>query len=131
MDNSTFLDRLYEQGKIKERTACIKLREEKKGKSEFILGGCDVEAVEWKTLIRLDNVYTGWKVTLDKLVVRSPDGDSELLTLSPNHQAVLDTGAQAKIGNEKNHLKTATCLHCLMITNYKYFNKSKVFRRNI
>ncbi|XP_055316204.1 pepsin A-like [Sitodiplosis mosellana] len=88
-DNSTVVDRLYEQGQIKKRMACLKLHTQNEEKdSEMIIGGCDVEADYWLPV--LGESY--WAVTLTKIILRSPTDNTELLSLDVNVQAVLDTG---------------------------------------
>lgn len=100
-DNKTFLDRLVEQGQIKSRRACVKLREKKTAESEFILGGCDVETKNYAPVMKKSGKYTGWRLNMTKVVLRSPDDQSEVLSLEPYHETVLDTGAGNNLGNEQ------------------------------
>lgn len=101
-DNSTIIDRLYEQGQIKKRVCCVKLREQKKTskKSEFIIGGCDVEADYWIPVMKINGKYTGWRFNLTKVVLRSRTDNSELLSVETNNEAVFDTGAGSILSNE-------------------------------
>lgn len=98
-DKSSIIDRLYEQGQIKKRISCVKLREKGKSKSEFIIGGCDVETDHWAPVLKINDHYTGWRFNLTKVVLRSTTDDSELLTIETNNEAVLDTGAGSSVGN--------------------------------
>lgn len=93
IDDSTPIDRLYEQGQVKKRIACVKLRKEKESKSEVLFGGCDVDAANWIPVIEVNGKRTGWRVKLTKVVLRSTKDNSELLTIEPNNESVLDTGA--------------------------------------
>lgn len=99
-DNTTIIDRFVEQGQTKKRIACIKLRPEKVSKSEFIIGGCDVAADSYAPVMQINNAYTGWRIKLTKMVLRSTEDNSELLTFEPNHETVLDTGAGTSLGNK-------------------------------
>lgn len=98
-DNSSMIDRLYEQGLVKKRIACVKFRLQKESKSELIIGGCDVEAESWIPVMEVNGKRTGWRVKLTKIILRSTTDNSELLTLEPNNEAVLDTGGGGLIGN--------------------------------
>lgn len=98
IDNSTLFDRLYEQGQIKKRLACIKLHNERESTdSEVIIGGCNVEADYWLPVVR----KTHWTVTLIKIVLRSTANNSELLKLETNAEAIVDSGGN--LGNEKKN----------------------------
>lgn len=99
-DNSTIIDRLFEQGQIKKPISCVKLRPRKESKSEFIIGGCDVEADYWIPVLTINRRFTGWRLNLTKIVLRSTTNNSELLTVETNNEAVFDTGAGGSIGNE-------------------------------
>lgn len=99
-DNSTIIDRLFEQGQIKKRVSCVKLRASyRQEASEYIIGGCDVENVSWIPVVKINGQYTGWRVNLTKVILRSTADNSELLTLDTNNLAVMDTGASDIIGN--------------------------------
>lgn len=88
-DDKTFVERLYEQKQIQKRVFCFKIHSrEQATPSELILGGCDVEADYWVPVVR----KTLWIVTLTKIVLTSTTDGSELLTLEPNAEAILDTG---------------------------------------
>lgn len=88
-DDKTLVDRLYEQHQIKQRIFCFKIHTRDQSiPSEFILGGCDVEADYWVPLAR----ESLWIVTLNKIVLTSAADGSELLTLEPNANAIIDTG---------------------------------------
>lgn len=88
-DNKTLVDRLHEQGQIKNRIFCIKLHYKKVSfPSEFILGGCDIEAEHWLPVVR----KFLWTVTLNKIVLTSTTNGSELLAIEPNAEAIIDTG---------------------------------------
>lgn len=110
-DNITIIDRLYDQGQIKKRISCVKLRKDEETKSEFILGGCDVETDKWIPVLKINDQYTGWRVNLTKVVLRSQTDNSELLTVETNNEAVLDTGTGNTIGNGKNDEIMAIILH--------------------
>lgn len=97
-DNITIIDRLYEQGQIKKRISCVKLREQKKTTSEWLVGGCDVEADNWTPVLKINDRYTGWRLNLTKIVLRSTADNSALLTIETNNEAVFDTGAGSTIG---------------------------------
>lgn len=99
-DDKSVIDRLYEQGQIKKRVSCIKARTLQTSKSEFIIGGCDVEADSWLPVLKINDQYTGWRVNLTKVVIRSKEDNSELLTIETNNEAVLDTGAGDVLSNE-------------------------------
>lgn len=117
IDNSTLFDRLYEQGQIKKRLACIKLHNERDSTdSEFIIGGCNVEADYWLPVVR----KTHWTVTLTKIVLRSMANNSELLTLETNAEAIVDSGGN--LGNEKKKINlTKSCVS---------IKKKTIFRLN-
>lgn len=100
VDNFTMIDRLVEQGQIDKRVACVKLRAKEKAESEFILGGCDVQAEGYAPVMKIGGKYTGWRLNLTKVILRSTEDNSELLTLTPNHETVLDTGAGVNLGND-------------------------------
>lgn len=104
-DKSTTLERLKDQGQIKKAIACVKLAQEKVGKSEIIFGGCDVDAV-YAPVMKINGKYTGWRLNMTKLVMRS--GDKEVLTLEPNHETVLDSGSGARLGVPTKILKKIT-----------------------
>lgn len=88
-DDKTLVDRLFEQNQIRKRVFCIKIHYKKDSiPSEFILGGCDVEADYWVPAIQ----QSYWTVNLTKIVLTSPTNGSELLTLEPNAKANIDTG---------------------------------------
>ena len=101
IDNTTIFDRLKDQGKIKQLIGCVKMRQKKVAKSEFVIGGCDVEADAYAP-VRFDqrqpDKRTGWRVTLSKIILRDPNDNSELFKLEPNFEAVLDTGAGDRMG---------------------------------
>lgn len=97
IDKKTVLDRLYEQGQIKNRVFCTRMNRKKDATSEFILGGCDVEADYWLPIALKDY----WKVNLTKIILTSKTDGSEVLTIDTNAIAVLDTGAGGSLGNIK------------------------------
>lgn len=87
--NQTFVERLSEQKQIQRRLFCFKIHaKEQSTPSELILGGCDVEADYWIPVVR----QSLWIVTLTKIVLISTTDGSELLTLEPDAEAILDTG---------------------------------------
>lgn len=97
-DNITTIERLRDQNQIKKAVACVKIRPEKTSKSEFILGGCDVEADGgYAPVIKINGRYTGWRINLTQIVIRS--GDKVLGTIEPNHECVVDSGAGSGLGN--------------------------------
>lgn len=100
LDKTTFIDQLYEQGQIKSKIVCVKLRLKEEAKSQFIVGGCDVEADSWTPVMKINNQYTGYRLNLTKIVLRSTEDNSELGTIETNNEAVLDTGAGFGIGEE-------------------------------
>lgn len=107
IDNTSIVDRLYEQGQIKNRVACVKARLKSQSKSEFIIGGCDVKADDWIPVLKVNsvgNTYTGWRVNLTKIVIRSKADNSKLLTIETNNEAVLDTGAGDTVGKEEKRV---------------------------
>lgn len=122
-DDSSMLDRLVEQGKINKRIGCVKLRKQKESPSEFIIGGCDVEADYWIPVLEINNQRTGWRVNLTKIVFRSKDDNSELLSIEPNNEAVLDTGAGGSVGKQ---------FHQSLNTNIRMYNHFhfQEFRQN-
>lgn len=88
-DDKTLVDRLFEQKQIKARIFCFKIHyKEEKIPSEFILGGCDVEPDVWVPVVR----QFLWTITLNKIVLTSAEDGTELLSLEPNAEALLDTG---------------------------------------
>lgn len=88
-DNKTLIDRLFEQGQIKKRMFCVKLHYKAvSARSELELGGCDKEAEYWLPVVR----KFLWSVTLNKIVLISTTNGSELLTIEPNAEAIVDTG---------------------------------------
>lgn len=98
VDNSTILDRLYDQGQIKKKMACLKIHHHKdEYPSEVQIGGCDVEADYWVPVQKPLALYT---VTLDKIVITSTTDKSELISLETNAGAVLDSGGTATVGND-------------------------------
>lgn len=98
IDNTTHLDRLKDQGQIQNLIGCVKMRQKKVAKSEMIIGGCDVEADAYAPVIKINGEYTGWRLNLTKIILRDRNNNSELLTIEPNYEAVLDTGAADMIG---------------------------------
>lgn len=99
IDNTSVIDRLYEQGQIKKRVSCVKARPQKESKSELIIGGYDVEPDNWIPVLKVNNQLTGWRLNLTKVVLRSTTDNSELVTIETNNEAVLDTGAGGTVGN--------------------------------
>lgn len=101
-DNKTLIDRLHEQGQIKKRTFCIKIHYKKVSlPSEFIIGGCDVEADHWLPVVR----KSYWTVTLNKIVLTSPTNGSEVLTIEPNAETIVDTGGNMGKNLIENQIK--------------------------
>lgn len=102
-DSKTLIDRFYEQSQIKSRIFCIKIHYKKEETpSEFILGGCDIEAEHWIPTIK----QSSWSVTLNKIVLTSPSNGSVLLALEPNAEAVIDTGGN--MGMPTDYLNAIT-----------------------
>ncbi|XP_055305032.1 pepsin A-1-like [Sitodiplosis mosellana] len=93
LDTLTWIDRLVEQGQVKQRIGCVKLRLKKEAKSEFIVGGCDVEADAWAPVLVRNNQLSGWRVNLTKIILRDRTNNTELLSIEPKFETVLDTGA--------------------------------------
>lgn len=88
-DDKTLVQRLSDQKQIQKRVFCFKIHtRDQPTPSELILGGCDVEADYWVPVVR----QSLWIVTLTKIVLTSATDGSELLTLEPNAEAILDTG---------------------------------------
>lgn len=98
ISNKTLLDQYYEQGQIKRRMFCIKLRyKEESLPSEFMLGGCDTKAEHWLPVIR----KFLWTVTLHKIVLDSTT-DNYSLEMKPHAAAAFDTGGvMSKICGKK------------------------------
>lgn len=88
--NSTPLDNLYEQGKIKNRIFCVKLNQlGTTPGGELIIGGCDIEADYWKPL----SVSGFWQIKMTSIVVGPSNGDQLTLCASENGcEAMFDTG---------------------------------------
>lgn len=124
IDNSTIIDRLVKQGQIKKAISCVKLREHKKTKSELIIGGCDVEADFWIPVLTPNDKYTGWRLNLTKIVLRSTADNSELFSIETNNEAVFDTGTGGLIGNQIEKL------HKKLLFFIDFFINLKVFQQN-
>lgn len=120
-DNKTLVDRFYEQNQIKQRVFCIKIHYKKESSpSEFILGGCDVEADSWIPVIR----QSYWTVMLNKIVLTSPTNGSELLTLEPNADAIIDTGGNmGKIIDQKMENKICILYKNSKMVSNRYANR--------
>lgn len=89
-EKTTLLDNLYDQGQIKKKVSCIKLKQlgaEPGG--EFLIGGCDVEAEQWMPIV--GNGF--WQINIDKVVVAKPNGEKLVFCENDGCQALLDTGA--------------------------------------
>lgn len=124
-DDKSIIDRLYDQGKIKNRVGCVKLRLKKESDSQLILGGCDVEADSWIPVLKINDKYTGWRLNLTKVVLRSTADDSELLTVETNNEAVIDTGAGDTVGNRfKEEKKNNRVLKIVLNQILKIYRKN-------
>lgn len=124
-DNETLVDRLFQQGQIKKRLLCIKLHYKKISlPSELIIGGCDVDAKYWLPVVR--NFL--WTITLNKIVLTSTTNGSELLTIEPNAEAIIDTGGN--IGKICDLEKPNDRVHYVKNKNNLYRYANRLYKRN-